>query len=84
MTAASACQTMRLSGERASLWVGSRGCRGSDRGGSGRVMYSPIVTAKMTTSIAWLADVLARIAEHPAVQARRTAAMELALSHPER
>jgi hypothetical protein len=41
---------------------------GSDRGGERRaVMYSPIVTAK-TNDVdpqAWLADVLARIAEHP-------------------
>jgi IS66 C-terminal element len=42
---------------------------GSDRGGQrAAVMYSLIVTAKMNNvdPQAWLADVLARIAEHPA------------------
>jgi transposase len=42
---------------------------GSDRGGErAAVMYSLIVTAKMNNvdPQAWLADVLARIAEHPA------------------
>lgn len=42
---------------------------GSDRGGDrAAVMYSMIVTAKMNDvdPQAWLADVLARIAEHPA------------------
>ena len=42
---------------------------GSDRGGErAAVMYSLIVTAKMNDidPQAWLADVLARIAEHPA------------------
>ena len=42
---------------------------GSDRGGQrAAVMYSLIVTAKMNDvdPQAWLADVLARIAEHPA------------------
>ena len=41
---------------------------GSDRGGDrAAVMYSLIVTAKMNDidPQAWLADVLARIAEHP-------------------
>jgi hypothetical protein len=41
---------------------------GSDRGGQrAAVMYSLIVTAKMNDvdPQAWLADVLARIAEHP-------------------
>jgi hypothetical protein len=42
---------------------------GSDRGGErAAVMYSLIITAKMNDidPQAWLADVLARIAEHPA------------------
>ncbi len=42
---------------------------GSDRGGQrAAAMYSLIVTAKMNNvdPQAWLADVLARIAEHPA------------------
>jgi transposase len=42
---------------------------GSDRGGErAAVMYSLIVTAKMNDvdPLAWLADVLARIADHPA------------------
>ena len=42
---------------------------GSDRGGRrAAAMYSLIVTAKMNDidPQAWLADVLARIAEHPA------------------
>jgi len=42
---------------------------GSDRGGQrAAVMYSLIVTAKLNDvdPQAWLADVLARIAEHPA------------------
>jgi len=42
---------------------------GSDRGGQrAAVLYSLIVTAKMNDvdPQAWLADVLARIAEHPA------------------
>ena len=54
---------------------------GSDRGGErAAVMYSLIVTAKMNDvdPQAWLADVLARIAEHPVAKARRTAALELA------
>ena len=41
---------------------------GSDRGGErAAVMYSLIVTAKMNDidPQAWLADILARIAEHP-------------------
>ncbi len=44
---------------------------GSDRGGQrAAVMYSLIVTAKMNDidPQAWLADVLARFAEHPAQQ----------------
>ena len=54
---------------------------GSDRGGQrAAAMYSLIVTAKMNDidPQAWLADVLARIAEHPASPARRAAAVELA------
>ena len=42
---------------------------GSDRGGQrAAVMYSLIVTAKMNSvdPQAWLADVLARIVDHPA------------------
>ena len=56
---------------------------GSDRGGQrAAAMYSIIVTAKMNDvdPQAWLADVLARIAEHPAPKARRTPAVELAAS----
>ena len=44
---------------------------GSDRGGQrAAIMYSLIVTAKMNDvdPQAWLADVLARIADHPAHQ----------------
>ncbi len=44
---------------------------GSDRGGQrAAAMYSLIVTAKMNDidPQAWLADVLARIAEHPALK----------------
>jgi hypothetical protein len=44
---------------------------GSDRGGQrAAAMYSLIVTAKMNgiDPQAWLADVLARIAEHPAAR----------------
>ena len=54
---------------------------GSDRGGQrAAAMYSLIVTAKMNDidPQAWLADVLARIAEHPAHEDRRVAAVELA------
>ena len=54
---------------------------GSDRGGErAAAMYSLIVTAKMNDidPQAWLADVLARIAEHPGSAARRAAAVELA------
>ena len=57
---------------------------GSDRGGQrAAAMYSLIVTAKMNDidPQAWLADVLARIAEHPASQARRAAAVELAAGY---
>jgi hypothetical protein len=45
------------------------------------VMYSLIVTAKMNDidPQAWLADVLARIAEHPVSKTRRAATLELAL-----
>ena len=53
---------------------------GSDRGGErAAVIYSLIVTAKLNDvdPQAWLADVLARIAGHPAHQARRAAAVEL-------
>ena len=53
---------------------------GSDRGGErAAFMYSLIVTAKMNDidPQAWLADVLRRIADHPASQARRTPALEL-------
>ena len=54
----------------ASLLGESHGCSaGSDRGGErAAVMYSLIVTAKMNDvdPQAWLADVLARIADHPA------------------
>ena len=42
---------------------------GSDRGGQrAAVLYSPIVSAKMNDidPQAWLADILARIAAHPA------------------
>jgi hypothetical protein len=42
--------------------------RGSDRGGQrAAIMYSLIVTAKLigVDPQAWLADVLARIADHP-------------------
>ena len=45
--------------------------RDCDRGGQrGAILYSLIVTAKMNNvdPQAWLADVLARIAEHPAQQ----------------
>jgi len=44
---------------------------GSDRGGErAAAMYSLIVTAKLNDvdPRAWLADVLARIADHPALQ----------------
>jgi hypothetical protein len=62
-------------------------CR-SDRGGEGAaVTYSLIVTAKMNDidPQAWLADVLARVAEHPVQRLDgQTAAVELALRHPER
>ena len=54
---------------------------GSDRGGQrAAAMYSLIVTCKMNgvDPQAWLADVLARIAAHPAASPRRTAALELA------
>ena len=66
---------------------------GSDRGGErAALMYNLIVTAKMNDvdPQAWLADVLARIAEHPVhrrascPKARRAVAMELALRHPKR
>lgn len=54
---------------------------GSDRGGQrAAAMYSLIVTAKLNNvdPQAWLADVLARIAGHPAMRHRRAAAVELA------
>jgi transposase len=49
----------------ASLWVANRG------GERAAIMYSLIVTAKMNDvdPQAWLADVLARIAEHPVCSA---------------
>ena len=70
-TAASACRTMPPSVACAASPLGRKSwlfC-GSDRGGErAAVMYSLIVTAKMNDvdPQAWLADVLARIAEHPA------------------
>ncbi len=70
-TAASACPTTPPSGRCAASHLGRKSwlfC-GSDRGGErAAVMYSLIVTAKMNDvdPQAWLADVLARIAEHPA------------------
>ena len=54
---------------------------GSDRGGErAAAMYTLIQTAKLNDvdPQAWLADVLARIADHPASAARRAAALELA------
>ena len=56
---------------------------GSDRGGQrAAAMYSLIVTAKLNDvdPQAWLADVLARIAGHPAQPNRRVDAVELASS----
>ena len=53
---------------------------GSDRGGQrAAAMYSLIVTAKMNgvDPQAWLADVLDRIAAHPAHRLERVAALEL-------
>ena len=68
-TAVSACQTTLRSG-RARNSPGTKVVviRGSDRGGQrAAVMYSLIVTAKMNDvdPQAWLANILARIAEHP-------------------
>ena len=54
---------------------------GSERGGErAAVMYTLIHTAKLNDidPQAWLADVLARIADTPLSQTRRTAAVELA------
>ena len=53
---------------------------GSDRGGQrAAVLYTLIQTARLNDvdPQAWLADVLARIADHPRQPARRTAAVEL-------
>jgi hypothetical protein len=51
-------------------WAARRGCsRASDRAGQrAALLYSLIVTAKLNDvdPQAWLAEVLARIAEHPA------------------
>jgi hypothetical protein len=45
------------------------------------MMYSLIVTAKMNDvdPQAWLADVLARIAEHPVQKTRPVASLDLAI-----
>ena len=54
---------------------------GSDRGGErAAAMYSLIITAKLNDvdPRAWLADVLRRIADHPASRLARVAALELA------
>ena len=72
-TAASACRTMPPSARcAASPWAESRGCSPAPIAAASapRSMYSLIVTAKMNDvdPQAWLADVLARIAEHPAHQ----------------
>jgi len=69
--AASACRTTPLSVRGAALhWEGKHGYSPvSDRGGQrAAAMYSLIVTAKMNhvDPQAWLADVIARIADHPA------------------
>ena len=53
---------------------------GSDRGGErAAAMYTLIATAKLNDidPQAWLADVLARIADHPGLPAPRTAALAL-------
>ena len=66
------CGPVRQNGPRERRHVGERAARGicgSDRGGQGAAaMYSLIVTAKMNgvDPQAWLADVLDRIAAHPA------------------
>ena len=60
---------------------------GSDRGGQrAAAMYSLIVTAKMNEvdPQAWLADVLARIATHPAHRLDELSALELDLTEPRR
>ena len=62
-------QCRRASPARNCPWTKVMAVRGSDRGGErAAVMYSLIVTAKMNDvdPQAWLADVLARIADHPA------------------
>jgi hypothetical protein len=69
-TAESACPTMRRSVAcAASLWVESPRCSAALIAVASRaaVMCSPLVAAKMNDvdPQAWLADVLARIAEHP-------------------
>ena len=54
---------------------------GSDRGGErAAAVYSLIITAKLNEvdPRAWLADVLARIADHPVSQPQRTVALALA------
>ncbi len=71
MTGGSACRTMPPSERCAVLpWAENHGCSpGSDRGGQrAAAIYSLIVTAKLNDvdPQAWLADVLARIAGHPA------------------
>ena len=71
MTGGSACRTMPPSERCAALpWAENHGCSpGSDRGGQrAAAIYSLIVTAKLNDvdPQAWLADVLARIAGHPA------------------
>src|SRR5690242_21663552 len=70
-TAASVCQTTPPNAPCAVLLsAGDRGYSpGSDRGGQrAAAMYSLITTAKMNDvdPQAWLADVLSRIADHPA------------------
>jgi hypothetical protein len=70
MTGVCACRTMPPSG-RCGIALGRRSCMfcGSARGGQrAAAMYSLIVTAKMNgvDPQAWLADVLARTATHPA------------------
>ena len=60
---------------------------GSDRGGQrAAILYTLIQTARLNAvdPQAWLADVLARIADHPRHPARRTAAVELDASDPGR
>ena len=61
-------------GRKSWLFAGSE--RGAERAA---VMYTLIHTAKLNDvdPQAWLADVLARIADHPVHRARRTPAVEL-------